>query len=84
MYEILRFAQNDKDLVYQREGGGGWWPSHQPPLPSKTQMAVILSETKCSEESHANFKNYQFSSVTIYCNTTNIYCKTITSRPDGL
>jgi len=50
MYEILRFAQNDKDLVCQREGGGGWWPGHQPPPPSKTQMAVILSETKCSEE----------------------------------
>jgi len=62
MYEILRFAQNDKDLVCQREGGGGWWLSHQPPPPSKTQVAVILSETKCSEESHANFKNYPFSS----------------------
>ena len=44
MYEILRFAQNDKDLVCHREGGGGWWLSHQPPPPSKTQVAVILSE----------------------------------------
>ena len=59
---VIRFAQNDKDLVCRREGGGGWWPGHQPLPPSKTQMAVILSETKCSEESHANFKNYPFSS----------------------
>jgi len=60
---VIRFAQNDKDLVCQRGGGGGRWLGHQPPPPPKTQRAVILSETKCSEESHANFKNYPFNKV---------------------
>jgi len=52
---VLRFTQNDKDLVFHWEGGGGWRLSLQPPPPSKTQMTVILSETKCSEESFSIF-----------------------------
>jgi len=52
------FASLRMTGVYRvrENGGGGWRRSLQPPPPLKTKVSVILSETKWSEESHANFR----------------------------
>jgi len=62
MHEILRFAQNDNYLVglTVRRGRLAAMPPTAPSF--KTQLPVILSETKWSEESHDYFTYNPFSS----------------------